>query len=200
MPDDVRPGLVAFYQEMEDTLKAIFTSRDNEAVRRVLSEVPAGTDPWAVFMKGLEFQKQAAIAAGAGWPEVSLEQMAAAGTDWHVFPNLVFLMYPDGTLAYRARPDGDNPDSCIFDIWSLMRYAPGAEPALNRELYYGPNDWKENVVKNFGLVLSQDFENMNEVQRGMKSRGFRGARTNPLQETSISNFHKVLREYLFGAA
>ena len=27
--------------------------------------------------------------------------------------------------------------------------------------------------------------------------GFRGARTNPLQETSISNFHRVLREMLF---
>ena len=28
--------------------------------------------------------------------------------------------------------------------------------------------------------------------------GFRGARTNPLQESAISNFHRALREYLFG--
>jgi hypothetical protein len=38
---------------------------------------------------------------------------------------------------------------------------------------------------------------MTEVQKGMKSSGFRGARTNPLQESAISNFHRVLREYLF---
>jgi phenylpropionate dioxygenase-like ring-hydroxylating dioxygenase large terminal subunit len=197
MPADLRPGLVAFYQEMENTLKAIFTARDNEAVRRVLTEVPEGTPPFEVFMKGMQFQQEAAIASGAGWPELSLEQMGKAGADWHVFPNLIFLQYPDGTLAYRARPDGDNPDSCIYDIWSLVRYAPGAEPPLKREYYYGPDDWKNNVVENFGLILAQDFQNMNEVQRGMKSRGFRGARTNPLQETSISNFHSILHGYLF---
>lgn len=146
--------------------------------------------------KAMEFQREAALADGAGWPDISFEQMAKAGTDWHVFPNLVFLMYPDGALFYRARPDGDNPDSCIFDIWSLKRYAPGKEPALNREFYYGVDDWKTDTVANFGLILSQDFVNMGQVQQGMKSRGFAGARTNPLQETSISNFHRVLHEYV----
>ncbi|MGO9512694.1 MAG: aromatic ring-hydroxylating oxygenase subunit alpha [Steroidobacteraceae bacterium] len=198
MPEDLRPGLVAFYQEMEDTLKAIFTARDNEAVRRVLSEVPAGTPPMDVFLKGMEFQKEAAIACGAGWPDLTLEQFGRAGTDWHVFPNLVFLMWPDGVLAYRARPELNDPDHCIYDIWSLVRYAPGAEPPLKREFYYGPNDWQENVVENFGLILSQDFQNMGEVQRGMKSRGFRGSRTNPLQESSVSNFHKTVHGYVYG--
>ena len=199
MPEDLRPGLVAFYQEMENTLKAIFTARDNEAVRRLMTEVPADTAPMEVFLKALEFQKEAAIASGAGWPGVTLEQFGKAGTDWHVFPNLVFLMWPDGTLAYRARPDGDNVGSCIFDIWSLVRYAPGSEPPLQREFYYGPDDWKTNVVENFGLILSQDFQNMGEVQRGMKSRGFRGARPNPLQESTVANFHRTLHNYLFGS-
>ena len=99
-------------------------------------------------------------------------------------------------LAYRSRPDGYDPDSCIYDIWSLVRYAPGSEPPLKREFYYGKDDWKTNVVENFGLILSQDFQNMGEVQQGMKSRGFRGARTNPLQESTISNFHRALREYV----
>jgi phenylpropionate dioxygenase-like ring-hydroxylating dioxygenase large terminal subunit len=200
MPSDLRPGLVAFYQEMENTLKAIFTPRDNEAVRRVLTEVPEGTPPLDVFAKAMEFQKQAAVASGAGWPEMSSEQLEKAGTDWHVFPNLVFLQYPDGALAYRARPEIDNPDWCTFDIWSLMRYAPGAEPPLQREFYYGPEDWKTHIVERFGLILAQDIQNMSEVQRGMKSRGFRGARTNPLQESSVANFHKVLYQYLFGSA
>lgn len=196
MPADLRPGLVAFFQEMENTLKAIFTARDNEAVRRVMSEVEEGTPPMEVFMKSLEFQKQAAIASGAGWPDISLEQFGKAGTDWHVFPNLVFLQWPDGVLAYRSRPDGYDPDSCIYDIWSLARFAPGSEPPLKREFYHGKDDWKTNVVENFGLILSQDFQNMGEVQHGMKSRGFRGARPNPLQESVISNFHRVLREYV----
>ena len=55
-----------------------------------------------------------------------------------------------------------------------------------------------DTVERFGLILSQDFANMTEVQKGMKSKGFRGARTNPLQESAISNFHRGLREILFG--
>jgi hypothetical protein len=146
-------------------------------------------------MKALAFQREAAIASGAGWPDITMEQFGKSGTDWHVFPNLVFLHWPDGVLAYRSRPDGHNPDSCIFDIWSLVRFPPGAEPPLKREFYHGRDDWKTNTVENFGLILSQDFQNMGEVQNGMKSRGFRGARPNPLQESVITNFHRTLREY-----
>jgi hypothetical protein len=89
-----------------------------------------------------------------------------------------------------------DPDFCFFDVASLVRYAPGKEPALKREFYYGMDDWKTQMVEKFGLVLSQDFQNMGEVQKGMKSRGFHGSRTNPLQETTISNFHRVLYRYL----
>lgn len=199
IPDDIRPGLVKFYQIMEDQLKAIFTDRDNEATKRLLTEVEPTQDQFLVLSKAMEFQREAAIKEGAGWPDISFEQMGRAGTDWHVFPNLVFLLYPDGALFYRARPDGDNPDSCIYDIWSLKRYAPGQEPKLNREFYHGVDDWKTNTVENFGLILSQDFNNMGQVQQGMKSRGFAGARTSPLQESAISNFHRELNEYLYGA-
>jgi hypothetical protein len=146
-------------------------------------------------MKATEFQKQAALASGAGWPELSFEQMGKAGADWHVFPNLVFLQTPDAALAYRARPNGNDPDTCLFDIWSLVRYAPGTEPALRREFYPDP---MVDTVERFGLILSQDFQNMGAVQSGMHSLGFEGSRTNPLQESSVTNFHKTLYQYLYG--
>src|SRR3546814_9559398 len=111
--------------------------------------------------------------------------------DWHVFPNLFYLHSSvDGVLCYRSRPNGRNPDSCIFDVWSLVRYAPGKEPPLNREYYtdYRDCDW--------GRVLDQDFANLKEVQRGMKSRAFNGSLTNPVQEQAVSNFHRVLRQFI----
>lgn len=196
IPDDIRPGMINFYQIMEDQLKAIFTDRDLEATKRLMTELEPTDDQLAVFGKTLQLQAEAAIADGAGWPNISPEQMMRAGTDWHVFPNMVFLMYPDGALFYRARPDGDNPDSCFYDIMSIKRYAPGTEPKVEREVYHGIDDWKTNQVDSFGLILTQDFNNMGEVQLGMKSRGFAGARTNPLQESSISNFHRELHEVL----
>jgi len=37
---------------------------------------------------------------------------------------------------------------------------------------------------------------MAAVQRGMRSRGFRGALPNPHQERKVTNFHRVLAKYM----
>ena len=37
---------------------------------------------------------------------------------------------------------------------------------------------------------------MSEVQKGMKSRGFRGTLPNPHQERKITNFHRNLTNYM----
>ena len=36
------------------------------------------------------------------------------------------------------------------------------------------------------------------IQKGMHSRGFAGARTNPVQERTVSNFHEQLYNYYSG--
>jgi phenylpropionate dioxygenase-like ring-hydroxylating dioxygenase large terminal subunit len=197
VPEDLRPSIIEYYDTYHQTLRAIFSERDVEAARRLMTEVPAATPGPMLLMKLLEFQREAAIAAGAGWPDISLEQLGAAGIDWHIFPNLVMLPYPDGVLAYRALPDADNPNICLFDVYALQRYAPGAEPELTRQYFYGDDDWR--TFEKVSPILQQDFNNMGEVQRGMKSQGFGGARTNPLQESTVSNFHRVLCDYLDAA-
>jgi phenylpropionate dioxygenase-like ring-hydroxylating dioxygenase large terminal subunit len=197
MPEDLRPGIVRHYDELNETLRAMYSPRSVEATHRLLTEVEATSDAMRLYSSMEQFQRQAAVASGAGWPQMSAEQRMKAGTEWHLFPNHVFLMLADASIAYRARPNGDDPDSCIFDIWSLQRYAPGAEPPLEREFIA---DWRANTQADFGLILSQDFQNFEQVQRGMKSRGFRGARTNPRQESEIPNMHRALREYLYGSA
>ena len=65
---------------------------------------------------------------------------------------------------------------------------------LKREFY---PDGTANPVEDFGLILSQDFQNMGEVQKGMHSLGFEGSRTNPLQESALTNFHRALHEYIY---
>ena len=37
---------------------------------------------------------------------------------------------------------------------------------------------------------------MADMQRGMKSAGFAGARPNPVQERAVSNFHKSLHDFI----
>ncbi|SNQ52226.1 (2Fe-2S)-binding protein [Frankia canadensis] len=188
---DYRDGVVRFVEMMEETLGAIWTPRDLAAAKRMAAELPDGTDPYRVLGTMMLFAAESAMADGAGWPNLTPENFVRAGQDWHIFPNLIVLPYPDGALWYRSRPNGDDPDSCIYDIWSLARYPKGEEPPLRREFY---QDWHDS--DEWGLILTQDFRNMAAVQQGMKSRGFAGPRPSPRQEQAIANFHRVLQEYL----
>jgi len=193
IPNDTRGVTAAFFEMMERDLKAIVSINALNAARKLVTEGEPGSHMDVLTQLG-GFQVGAALAEGSGWPmELSPAEMLKAGLDWHVFPNHVFLPAPDAMLAYRARPNGDDPDSCIFDVWSLMRYAPGKEPPINREFY---RKWQEH--DGWGLILTQDFNNLADIQNGMKSRGFEGARPSPVQERAISNFHKTLRAYVLG--
>jgi nitrite reductase/ring-hydroxylating ferredoxin subunit len=193
VPDDIRPGLIGYVELIDKTLSAIYSPRDARAARKLLDleEIPS---PMEAGLALIELQKQAAIEEGVGWPDITLEQMFMAGVDWHIFPNMIILPYADAALCYRALPDPQDPDRCTFEVYSLERYAPGMEPPLERQIFHGEHDWKN--FASISEILQQDFDNMGEVQRGMKSRGFRGARTNPLQESTVSNFHRALLEYL----
>lgn len=196
VPDDLRPGMIRYIQLINDTLHAITTERDAAAATRLMTEAEADESPVELAVKLLGFQEEAARAAGVHWPPVTLEQRAAAGTDWHVFPNLIFLPSGTGTLVYRSRPwgDGADPDWCVYDVWSLEQYAPGAEPPLVRNIIHDDEGWK--AIGGVSVILEQDFMNMEQVQRGMKQRGFPGARTSPVQEVAVSNMHRVLHEYV----
>jgi hypothetical protein len=190
-PNDTRQSVMKFFEVYENDLKAMFTERDYKATRSLADVVPVGADPGVAFMAAVELGRKAAEAEGVGYPEgATWEHMAKAGADWHLFPNCVTLPWFDGALFYRSRPDGDDPDRCIFDIWSLVRYAPGTEPPLERKLY------PDMAGNSAGAILDQDIANMGEVQKGMKSRAFHAARLNPVQEVEIINFHATLDRYL----
>lgn len=193
-PSDYRKLVIDYTEHFNSELRAMVSPRSYEAAQRLKEEVPAGASPAEVLTRWDEWTREAAQREGAGWPPVTIDDIRNSHADWHMFPNSVFLHgNVDGMLWYRARPDGDDPESCLFDIWSLVRYAPGAEPPLQREFY---DSWQDNP--DWGLVLTQDFRNIEDVQRGMRVRSFRGGRTNPVQERAVSNFERTVREYLSG--
>ena len=78
-----------------------------------------------------------------------------------------------------------------MDIWSLERFPPGEEPKeLVREFFPDP------TKVTWPLIYQQDLENIPKVQKGMRSRGFKGLRPSPIQERAIINFHRVLRRFM----
>jgi phenylpropionate dioxygenase-like ring-hydroxylating dioxygenase large terminal subunit len=192
-PEDPRQAVKHYFEYYEENLKAMFTERDARAVATLLEVVPEGTDAFSALGAAVELGRKLAEEEGAGYPEgATLEHVMKAGADWHVFPNCATLPYFDGALWYRSRPFEDNPDKCIFDIWSLVRYGPGQEPPLERQLFTEA-DLERHTA---GPILSQDIANMGEVQKGMKTRATAEGLANPVQEIPILNFARNLDRYI----
>lgn len=182
-----------YYQlkELHETLHAQVSDPIMKATTRLRDEFPIGSDETNLFPRYIELQKEELAAVGAEWPEtLTMEALFAAGISIHIFPNTIVLPTVDAVLWYRMRPHPERADMCIFDIWSLNRYAPGKEPEVKQHI---SNSFEEARGRN--PFLEQDFNNMRSVELGMRSRGWKGARTNPAEETTVTHFHQMLDKY-----
>jgi phenylpropionate dioxygenase-like ring-hydroxylating dioxygenase large terminal subunit len=188
----LKSHIMQFAEHYNRDIRSMLSERGYEVIQRLRDEVADDAPADEVLTRWFELQIEAANADGAGWPaELTPEYIEKSGLDWHVFPNTLFLHgLIDGVLWYRMRPNGNDPESCIFDIWALDRYGPDKQPPLKREFY---TDWRDG---DWGLIFEQDFTNVPEVQKGLKSRAFKGERLNPVQERVIANFHRILRRFL----
>jgi phenylpropionate dioxygenase-like ring-hydroxylating dioxygenase large terminal subunit len=163
------------------------------AAKRLVDELPEGTPAGEVIKHWLASARADDAARGVIWPTITPEQMSEAGLAWSIFPNMAILQGITIALCYRVRPYGDTPHKCIFESYALERYPEGGEPKT--EWVYA-----EPAEDKWGFVLSQDFSNMGAVQKGMRSRGFRGTLPNPHQERKVTNFHRNLAKYMGSGA
>jgi hypothetical protein len=191
-PPDIR---VAYGDALEILAKQahMVSSRDLKAARRLPAEVPASALPAEVVRCAMQFMRESAVAEGAWWPDITDRQAFEMGSHWNLCPNVSLVPAGRGSsLVLRSRPDGHDPDSCIFDMGCLERFAPGKEPPLNPISY---DNWREHVDE-LPFILTQDFDMVEEVQRGMKSAAWKGARLNPVKEQQILNNHRVIEGYV----
>ena len=191
---DPRVSTYELQREIYETVNNASTTETLvNAAKRLVEELPEGTPPDQVIKHWLASARADDAKRGVTWPEITPEQMSKAGLAWSVFPNMAILQGITFALCYRARPYGDDPHKCIFESYAIERFPEGAEPKP---------EWvhAEPTAEKWGLVLSQDFSNMAAVQKGMRSRGFRGTLPNPHQERKVTNFHRNLVEYMGAGA
>jgi phenylpropionate dioxygenase-like ring-hydroxylating dioxygenase large terminal subunit len=187
---DARVSTYKLQNEIYTTVnRASTTETLVNAAKRLVDELPEGTPADAVIKHWLASARADDAARGVIWPTITPEQMSQAGLAWSIFPNMAILQGITFALCYRVRPYGDSPHKCIFESYAIERYPQGAEPKT--EWVYA-----EPTAEKWGLVLSQDFSNMGAVQKGMRSRGFRGTLPNPHQERKVTNFHRNLAQYM----
>jgi phenylpropionate dioxygenase-like ring-hydroxylating dioxygenase large terminal subunit len=194
LPPKTEPArnlVLEYVHQMKFDTGSLMTERSYQAAQRLRTEATDDTPIAEVMGKYYQWMVEAAVNDGAGWPQgLTPEYLAETGFDMHIFPNTIFLHAPDAALWYRFRPHPDGHDKSIFDIWSLERYGPGKEPPLKREFY---QEWRDF---DWPKIFKQDFQNIERVQKGTKSRAFAGARPSPVQERAIPGFHRALRRFL----
>jgi phenylpropionate dioxygenase-like ring-hydroxylating dioxygenase large terminal subunit len=167
----------------------LYSESDMEAAERLRTmDIPEGSTAAAEFSR---LVAEHARQVGMRFPELTPEQQAEGTGVFSVFPNLVMLVSLANCFMYRARPNGDDPDSCIFDLWALRLFPPSVDPPeLHRETAASDD------TETWGVIPSQDFANMREVQTGLHSWGCRGLRLNHRQEMNLLNMERELDRYL----
>jgi nitrite reductase/ring-hydroxylating ferredoxin subunit len=188
---DAREAVAEMFNYMKVALNAGLTDTFVNAANRVVEELPPDVTWDAahahVFLRAMQDDS----ARGSPWPTVTEDDYRRAGMDWHIFPNTILLPQASNCLCYRVRPNGDDPDSCIFEIYEIELCPPGEAPHvenLRNDDIYDEAFW--------GEFLLQDFQQMEGTHKGVKSASFIGPRLNPMQELAIANFHRAYRELL----
>lgn len=158
-----------------------------DAAVRLVDELPEGTPPDQVLKHWLKSAREHDAARGVVWPTIDPAVVGESGTSCQIFPNFQVGHSVNNMLCYTARPYGYDPDKCIFEAAVYELFPEGGEPET---------EWELTAAEDWPPVLQQDFDNMEAVQQGMKSGGFRGTQPNPYMERAVSSLHYNLSKYM----
>ena len=139
------------------------------------------------------------------------EDFSATATMSELMDSTLYLLFPNfapwaghGTvITYRHRPNGDDVDSSIMDIFLLTRYPEGTEPPADVPPYRLDidepfSDAAEVMGAGLSNVFNQDGANLPQVQRGLKASKKGAVTLANYQEVRIRHFHQTLEKYLNG--
>jgi phenylpropionate dioxygenase-like ring-hydroxylating dioxygenase large terminal subunit len=160
--------------------------------RAVVDELRAAPLPQGTTLLEAYQRRRVELLASRGFDVSGLDpdQMTSAD-DVYLFPNVVGPIYPGSAILFRVRPHGVAVDEAVKDTWVLEWPRQDREWRLPEHRSY--DDWRD---KDWGEITNQDYANMARVQAGMQSRGFRGLRLNPRQESNLLHMHEVIDQYL----
>lgn len=119
--------------------------------------------------------------------------------EYYAFPNLIVFGGFGSPLAYRSRPDGNDPHRCIFEVWLLLPYPEGSQPpnpAPTRWLSGNERFGDVPELSHFGPILDQDADMMPRVQQGLRSNRKGTLTLGNYQEMRIRHMRRTLERYM----
>ena len=183
-------AMIDHMERLVNELDTMVLPRDVEVAKSLRGKpVPEGSTYGAEMVK--------AVCAKAArekrpMPEPTPEMAAQWGGEVFIFPNTLILPNLGNAMIYRIRPNGVDPDSCIFEIFSTTGYGEGEEiPRATVQQVTDPTDPDQ-----LRLIPRQDFANVPRVQNGLHSLACGKVWLADEQEKLILNMHRELDRYL----
>ena len=106
-----------------------------------------------------------------------------------MFPHFFLLPSFGAMSAYRIRPL--TPETCLFEIWSLVLRPDGEPFDTPKAPTMLPYDSEQ-----FPEIPMQDYSNLPRQQLGLHAGGFQNMRLSHEQEGMISNYQRLIDGYL----
>jgi nitrite reductase/ring-hydroxylating ferredoxin subunit len=119
----------------------------------------------------------------------------SSAIQYHVFPNYLMM----GPANFRFRPNGNDPDTCIMELFILADLPPGSERQSPVPVHWLGEDqsWTDAPeLGMFGAVVDQDTANMPLVQKGMHASAKPGITLANYQDIRIRHYHHVIDKYI----
>jgi phenylpropionate dioxygenase-like ring-hydroxylating dioxygenase large terminal subunit len=120
------------------------------------------------------------------------------------FPNTTFTQTPEHGVIFRYRPHATDPNICYYDFIIMAYLPPGSTPpdVVPETHSHGDHEHYAAAFKGtfdpiLANVLRQDGSNMETMQRGVKSKGFKGMILCD-QEIRLRHFHQTIDQYISG--
>jgi nitrite reductase/ring-hydroxylating ferredoxin subunit len=171
-------------------MDAMVLKEDVDLIRAMKGKpIPEGSSLGGEYVKALY---ATAAAEERPMPKPLREVLNQWGGEIFVFPNLLILPQAGNCMMYRVRPNGDDPDSCIFEIFSTKTY-PAAQTPPRAEVQH-----KDDVTDpaQFLQIPRQDFSNVHRMQKGLHTKGCKQIWLANYYEKLILNMHQEMDRYL----
>jgi phenylpropionate dioxygenase-like ring-hydroxylating dioxygenase large terminal subunit len=184
---------IAGQAELSVGMAGMVHANDIAIMRDIQGKVQLPDDPQAAMMAWYQAVNaeitQRNRARGVDFPD--LNQLPFALPVQFIFPHYFLLPLFGNASSYRIRPLG--PETCLFEIWSLVLYPEGE----TRERPVAPVPLRHDDP-GFPPVPQQDYSNLPRQQEGLHARGFEYMRLASSVEGMISNYQRVLDGFLEG--
>jgi phenylpropionate dioxygenase-like ring-hydroxylating dioxygenase large terminal subunit len=189
-PGDPVEAMAARLNLLVEGMDAMVLKEDVELVRSLKGKpIPQDSSLGGEYMKALY---STAAAQQRPMPKPEREVLDMWGGEIFIFPNLMVLPQAGNAMMYRVRPNGFDPNSCVFEIYSTKTYP--AKQAIPRAVVQKMTDASD--PEQFLQIPRQDFSNIPRMQKGLLTNGCKQIWLASYYEMMILNLHQEMDRYL----